>query len=71
MKKKTKREQVYEILDSQGYILDNQTAKIFGENWTTVAEYTRAWKRLHADKALKNGYIGKLEGIVYGMPPKP
>ena len=25
----------------------------------------------YADKALKNGYIGKLEGIVYGMPPKP
>lgn len=24
----------------------------------------------YADKTLKNGYIGELEGIVYGMPPK-
>jgi ribosomal protein S8 len=46
---KTKREQVFEILDKQGYILDQQTFKIFGENWTTVSEYTRQWKCLHRD----------------------
>ena len=48
---KTKREQVFEILDKQGYILDDQTAKIFGEEklWC-VHEHVRIWKKLKADK---------------------
>lgn len=46
----TKYEQVAEILDKQGYILDQQSFKIFGENWTGSSEYVRKWKRLQADK---------------------
>lgn len=50
--KKTKREQVFEILDKQGYILDAQTVKIFGEErlWC-VSEHIRIWKKLNADRA--------------------
>lgn len=48
---KTKQEQVWEILDKQGYILDNQSAKIFGEyKLYCVSEHIRKWKKYQADK---------------------
>lgn len=49
--KLTKRQQVFEILDKKGYILDDQTSKIFGENklWC-VSEHIRIWKKLQTDR---------------------
>jgi len=48
---KGKREQVFEILDKQGYILDDQTCKIFGESGLyRVHEHVRIWKRLKKDR---------------------
>jgi len=49
--KKGKYEQVAEILDKQGYILDDQTFKIFGETglWK-VHEHIRVWNKLHSDR---------------------
>lgn len=49
--KKTKYEQVAEILDKQGYILDDQTAKIFGNDRIyCVSEHVRKWKKLQSDR---------------------
>lgn len=49
--RKTKKSQVFEILDKQGYILDDQSAKIFGiEDIYRVHEYERMWKALKSDK---------------------
>jgi hypothetical protein len=49
--KKTKYEQVAEILDKQGYILDDQTAKIFGNDKIyAVSEHIRIWKKLKSDR---------------------
>ena len=49
--KKTKYEQVSEILDKQGYILDDQTAKIFGNDKIyAVSEHIRKWKKLQSDR---------------------
>lgn len=50
--KKTKREQVFEILDSTGgNITDTQTAKIFGEEKLyCISEHKRIWKRLNSDR---------------------
>jgi len=53
---KTKTSQIYDILDRQGYILDNQAVKIFGEKKLyNVGEYVRRWKRLQADRAFFEG----------------
>lgn len=50
--KKTKYEQVAEILDKQGYITDSETVKIFGieGGLYNVHEHVRIWKKLRADK---------------------
>ncbi len=49
--KKTKQQQVFEILDKQGHILDDETAKIFGNDKIyRVSEYIRIWVRLQADR---------------------
>jgi hypothetical protein len=49
--KKTKQQQVFEILDKEGYIYDAQTAKIFGEaKLYSVSEHIRIWKRLKSDQ---------------------
>lgn len=49
--KKGKQEQVFEILDKQGYILDNQTAKIFGgDKLYRVYEHIRIWEKLKQDR---------------------
>lgn len=49
--KKSKKEQVFEILDKQGYILDDQSAKIFGNDKIyRVHEYIRIWARLKSDR---------------------
>ena len=48
--KKTKREQVFEILNKQKYIMDRETAKIFGDKLWRVNEHIRIWKKLREDK---------------------
>ena len=49
--KKSKKEQVFEILDKQGYILDDQSAKIFGNDGIyKIHEYVRIWERLQRDR---------------------
>ena len=49
--KKTKQQQVFELMDKQGYLLDPQTIKIFGlEKMSNVSEHIRIWKKLKADK---------------------
>ena len=49
---KTKQQQVFEILDKQGYILDDQSAKIFGEEKLyAVSEHIRIWRKLKSDQA--------------------
>lgn len=50
--KKTKYEQVAEILDKQGYITDSETFKIYGNesDLYKVREHVRIWKKLQADK---------------------
>jgi len=48
--KKTKQQQVFEILDKEGYISDTQTFKIFGEALWKVSEHIRIWKKLRADQ---------------------
>jgi hypothetical protein len=49
--KKSKKEQVFEILDKQGYILDKEVYKIFGEmGLYKIHEYLRIWKKLKADR---------------------
>lgn len=49
--KNSKKNQVFEILEKQGYILDNQSAKIFGEEGLyKVHDYVRMYRRLEKDK---------------------
>jgi len=49
--KKTKYQQVAEILEKQGYINDDQSAKIFGDDKLyCVSEHIRKWKRLKKDQ---------------------
>lgn len=49
--KKTKYEQVVELLERQGYILDEQTAKIFGHDKIyAVSEHKRIWHKLKSDR---------------------
>jgi len=50
--KKGKQERIFEILDKQGYILDQQTVDIFGDESGVykVLEHTRIWKKLKADR---------------------
>jgi len=54
--KKNIHEQVSEILDKQGYILDDQSAKIFGNDKIyRVHEHVRIWQRLQKDKEYFKG----------------
>ena len=55
--KKTKYQQVAEILEKQGYISDSQTIKLWGnENGIyCVGEHIRAWKKLQADREYFKG----------------
>lgn len=54
--KKTKFQQVAEILEKQGHITDSQSAKIFGENRLyCVTEHVRKWKRLKSDRDFFKG----------------
>lgn len=47
---KTKRQQIFEILDQQGYILDDQTASILGNDKIhNVYTHIASHKRLHRD----------------------
>lgn len=49
--KQSKKEKVFEILDKQGYILDDQKAKIFGNsNIYKIYDYERIWKKLTSDR---------------------
>lgn len=49
--KPSKYEQVAEILEKQGYILDDQSAKIFGnDKLYRVNEHVRIWKKLQSDR---------------------
>lgn len=50
--KKTKFEQIAEILDKEGYISDTQAFKIYGDESGIykVKEHIRIWKKLKADK---------------------
>lgn len=54
--KKGKREQVFEILDKNGWISDDETVKIFTEEglWK-VSEHIRIWKKLNADRDFFSG----------------
>ena len=75
--KKGKREQVFELLDKQGYILDQDLFKICpDENWLCNAqEHIRAWDKLKKDREFfkdkkivekKKGYrshLVRLEGM--------
>lgn len=75
--KKTKYEQVAEILDKEGYISDTQTAKIWGgeEGIYNVSEHIRIWKKLQSDRSFfedkkiiekKKGYrchLIRIEGL--------
>ena len=48
---KSKYEQIAEILNRQGYILDDQAAKIFGNDCIyKVLEHERIWKKFNQDK---------------------
>lgn len=47
---KTKRQQVFEILDKKGFILDDEAVKILGnENLCNISEYVRMWKAYTRD----------------------
>lgn len=49
--KKSKQELVFEILESQGYILDDDSAKIFGaDKIYKVHEYIRIWTKRKSDR---------------------
>lgn len=49
--KPTKQEQVFGILDKQGYILDDDSAEIFGNDKIyCVSEHIRIWKKLNEDR---------------------
>lgn len=49
--RKSKKDQVFEILDEQGYILDDQSVKIFGnEGLYKVYEYIRMWNALQSSE---------------------
>ena len=53
----TKRQQIFDILDKQGYILDGQTVKIFGDEsgiWK-IGEYVRQWRVFKRDKDFFEG----------------
>ena len=63
---KTKREQIFEILNKQGYILDQETVNIYGNEsgiWK-VREHTRIWRKLRADQDFFKGkkIIAKMRG---------
>lgn len=50
--RKTKQQQVYEILDRDGVICDADTAKIFGhERLWCVSEHIRKWNALRRDES--------------------
>jgi len=58
-KNKTKKQKIFEVLDKQGYILDEQTVDIFGDEsgvWK-VWEYVRMWKRLNQDKNFFKAFV--------------
>ena len=63
---KTKREKIFEILDQQGHILDQQTVDIFGseEGVYKVSEHIRIWRKLRADQHFFQGkkIIAKMKG---------
>lgn len=71
--KKGKQQKVFEILDIQGYILDDQSAKIFGNDGLyKVYEHIRIWKKLQSDReffkdkkilSVKKGYRSHLAEI--------
>lgn len=50
--KKTKYQQIAEILENNGYISDTQTVKIYGDESGIykVFEHIRKWKRLQKDR---------------------
>lgn len=50
--KKTKHQQVAELLEKEGYISDSQTVKIWGNETGIyrVYEHIRIWKKLQADR---------------------
>lgn len=54
--KKSKYEQVAEILEQKGHILDDEAFKIFGENKLyNVHEHVRIWRKLKDDRAFFEG----------------
>lgn len=55
--KKDKRQQIFKILDEQGYILDNQTVDIFGDEsgCYKALKYVRMWRRLNHDTEFFQG----------------
>lgn len=62
--KKSKYQQVSEVLDEQGYITDQETVKIWGDETGVykVSEHVRKWKALNsARKYFKNDKIVKKE----------
>ena len=64
--KKTKREQIFEILDKQGYILDPQVFDIYRDEsglWKS-REHARIWRKLRADQNFFKGkkIIAKMKG---------
>ena len=53
----TKRQQIFDILNRDGYISDTQTVKIFGDESgiCKIGEYVRQWRALQRDKAYFEG----------------
>ena len=51
--KKTKYQQIAEIIEKEGYLSDSQAFKIYGDESGIYKslEYLRKWKRLQSDKA--------------------
>jgi len=55
--KKTKYQQVSEILEKQGYISDTQAVKIWGDESAIykTSEHIRKWKKLQSDRNFFEG----------------
>ena len=62
----TKREKIFKILDSRGFILDQESADIYGDESGVykVSEHIRIWRKLRADQDFFKGkkIIAKTKG---------
>lgn len=53
--RKTKRQQIFDILDKQGTITDRQAKKVLGASYYNSYDYEMMWRRLRADEKFFKG----------------